>query len=92
MPFDGYTTHNDGCLPMASQQLAELFQRMAALESQLAFQDDTIETLNQLLIQQAQEYALLQRQLQLLNDRIKQLSEAPGAPISNPVDEIPPHY
>ena len=51
---------------MAAQHEHDLSRRIADLESQLAFQEDTIETLNQLVTQQAGELQHLQRKMQLM--------------------------
>ena len=77
---------------MASLQQPELLQRLADLESQLAFQEDTIETLNQLLTQQAAQLDELQRRFTVVISRVQQLHDNQGPNSSNPADEIPPHY
>lgn len=71
-----------------SQQ--ELEQRINDLESQLAFQEQTIEELNQLVASQNQELITFKRHLQLLALRFEQMREQQS---ENPVgDERPPHY
>lgn len=71
-----------------SQQ--ELEQRINDLESQLAFQEQTIEELNQLVASQNQELTTFKRHLQLLALRFEQMREQQS---ENPVgDERPPHY
>ena len=77
---------------MASLQQHELLQRLADLESQLAFQEDTIETLNQLVTQQSNQLDELERKFSLVLNRVQQLHENQGAVTSNPADDIPPHY
>ncbi|CAI8155802.1 MAG: Protein SlyX [Pseudidiomarina mangrovi] len=77
---------------MASRQQPELMQRLADLESQLAFQEDTIETLNQLVTQQAAQLDELQRKFSVVINRVQQLHDNQGPSNSNPADEIPPHY
>lgn len=77
---------------MASLQQHELLQRLADLESQLAFQEDTIETLNQLLTQQAAQLDELQRKFSVVINRVQQLHDNQGPSSTNPADDIPPHY
>jgi len=77
---------------MAAQYEHELSQRIADLESQLAFQEDTIGTLNQLVTQQADELQRLQRSMQLVLKKFQQLDTNDGATSSDPAQEIPPHY
>ncbi len=77
---------------MADHHNHRLSQRIADLESQLAFQDDTIETLNQLVIQQSTELQQLQHKMQVLVDKFRQLQDNGDGNDSKPEDEIPPHY
>lgn len=62
-------------------------QRIAELECRQAFQDDTIQTLNDVVVGQGRQIDLLQSQMQLLIKRIEELQSA--AEID---DEAPPHY
>lgn len=64
-------------------------KRLDALESQLAFQEDTISELNQLLTEQNQELARFKRHLQILALRVDQDDSQDG---DQPKDELPPHY
>jgi SlyX protein len=65
-----------------------LSERIDALETRLAFQDETIETLNQTITAQWQQIEGLARQLASLSERLKEAeAHAPGA-----TDEPPPHY
>lgn len=64
-------------------------QRLDALESQLAFQEDTISELNQLLTEQNQELARFKRHLQILALRVDQDDNQDA---DQPIDEPPPHY
>lgn len=64
-------------------------QRLDALESQLAFQEDTISELNQLLTEQNQELARFKRHLQILALRVDQDDNQDA---DQPKDEPPPHY
>jgi SlyX protein len=65
-----------------------LSDRIDVLETRLAFQDETIETLNKTITAQWQQIDGLTRQLAALSER---LSEAEAA-APGPVNEPPPHY
>lgn len=65
-----------------------LGDRIDALEIRLAYQDETIETLNKTITAQWQQIDALTRQVAGLNERLQEAeSNAPGA-----TDEPPPHY
>jgi uncharacterized coiled-coil protein SlyX len=65
-----------------------LSERIDALEMRVAYQDDTIETLNQTITAQWQQIDALRRQLAELRERLQDAERnAPG-----PVNERPPHY
>ena len=65
-------------------------KRIEELESQLAFQDELIESLNSTVARQDGEILELKRQFSMLSERLKEIGDAsPGAV---PQDEIPPHY
>ena len=68
--------------------LQALSERIDALESRLAFQDDTIETLNKTVTEQWAKIDALARQLAALR---QQLQEAESQ-MSRPASEPPPHY
>lgn len=69
---------------------SELIRRVGELESQLAFQDQLHENLNNTVARQDREILDLKRQLIALNERIRDLGE--GIPGLGPQDETPPHY
>ena len=77
---------------MAAQYEDDLSQRMANLESQLAFQEDTIETLSRLVTQQAHELQQMQRKMQTLVEKFQQINDQQSDSSTNPADEVPPHY
>jgi len=65
-----------------------LGERIDLLETRLAFQDDTIETLNKAITEQWLKIDALTRQLQALGERLEVAeSRVPGA-----ANEPPPHY
>lgn len=64
--------------------------RLSNLETKLAFQDDLLDTLNDIVAAQQQQIDLLQQQVQLLYDQLRSLSPSPvGGEVA---DERPPHY
>jgi SlyX protein len=65
-----------------------LSERIDALEMRIAYQDETIETLNQTITAQWTEIDRLTRQVAELKERVREAeSNVPG-----PVNERPPHY
>ncbi|MGC7405902.1 SlyX family protein [Pandoraea pneumonica] len=64
--------------------------RIVELEVKTAFQEDLIETLNEIVTRQAQQIDLLQKQFSALYQQM--LSQGQGGNDSNPRHEIPPHY
>ena len=65
--------------------------RLVEIETKLAFQEQTIEDLNDVLYEQQQEIERLGAICDALVKRVKELSEVtPG--IDAPVNEKPPHY
>jgi SlyX protein len=65
-----------------------LNERIDLLETRLAFQDETIETLNKAITEQWLKIDALTRQFEALRERLQEAeSRAPGA-----ANEPPPHY
>lgn len=67
----------------------ELEQRIVDLEARLAFQDDTIQTLSDVMFAQAQAVERLQAQLELLARRQEDMHGRLGAEDD---EAPPPHY
>ena len=70
----------------------QLNEDMAALQTQFAFMEDTIDTLNGVITQRSQLIADQQRQLQLIYQKLE--SQTQGSQIQ-PFDLLhdrPPHY
>lgn len=68
----------------------ELVVRLDEMETRLAFQDDTIEALNEVVSRQELELVKLQRALELLARR--QVDLAASMPGGAEDDQPPPHY
>jgi SlyX protein len=65
-------------------------ERITELEIKLSFQEELLETLNQTVIRQQQQMDLLQQQMRVLYQQVKNYS---GPADSTPQQqEIPPHY
>ncbi len=66
-------------------------RQLVDLQSQVAFQEDALQALNDALAEQQREILMLRRQVELLKQRqdeqAAQLDDA-----GSPVDEKPPHY
>ncbi|MCQ4257793.1 SlyX family protein [Stutzerimonas stutzeri] len=67
----------------------EIEQRIADLEARLAFQDDTIQTLNDVLVAQQRSLDRLQAQLGLLARRQEDMQGRLGG---DEDEAPPPHY
>ncbi|RLA46218.1 MAG: SlyX protein [Gammaproteobacteria bacterium] len=75
------------------REINELKQQVMEVQSQLAFQEDTVHALDAALALQQQEILLLRRQLELI--KLRQDEQAAGHQPDQrggPVDEKPPHY
>jgi len=71
-----------------TNEIKALVKRIETLETRLAYQDDTIETLNQTITAQWRQIDMLTRQLAQLSERLQEAeTNAPG-----PANERPPHY
>lgn len=62
--------------------------RITELETRLAFQDDSLHSLNEVIASQTRDIQLLQRQIELLKQR---LSEQ-GQQYQEITNQPPPHY
>ena len=65
-------------------------ERVAELETRLAFQDQEIQTLNDVIIQQQARIDALVARLRLLEERIQDLKPETVVPRSE--ETPPPHY
>lgn len=71
-----------------TNDIKTLSERIDTMEARLAYQDDTIETLNQTITAQWKQIDALTRQLAQLSERLQEAeANAPG-----PANEPPPHY
>ena len=71
-------------------QQSEWEKRLEALESKVAFQELTIDQLNQTVIQHELEVSKMREQLRLMADKLKEA--APSMVASQAEETPPPHY
>lgn len=69
----------------------ELLKRITQLESQVAFQEDTIDSLDESLAQQQQSLLMLEKKLSLMETRMREVSQGQGMGEFKE-QEVPPHY
>lgn len=71
-----------------TNDIKALAERIDTLEIRVAYQDDTIETLNQTITAQWKQIDALMRKIAELGERLQEAeTNAPG-----PASERPPHY
>jgi SlyX protein len=69
-------------------EIEDLRGRVDTLETRLAYQDETVEQLNQTITAQWKQIDALARQIAQLSERLREAeARAPG-----PAAERPPHY
>ncbi len=68
----------------------KLEERIDDLEMKLTFQDQTIEELNQSLIQQQSDFRKFTRILENLSTQVESIGQ--DNPLSNTIEPPPPHY
>ncbi len=76
------------------RQLESTFSaRIDDLQVKVAFQDDLVESLNQMVASQQRTILDLQQQMQVLYQRVESYQNGDtGVEPFNPLTEIPPHY
>lgn len=72
-------------------KLSALEKRLVELESRIVFQDDLIESLNEVIARHDREIITMTGQLKALFSRMSDLADT-AAPGASAEDEIPPHY
>lgn len=60
------------------------------LQTRLAFQEDSIDAINKIVIKQQSEIDLLRREIIQLKEMVEEFSESQGEGVSE--TELPPHY
>lgn len=64
--------------------------RLVELETRLAFQEHTLQALNDVVTRQQQQIEALVREVQILKDRLRAAAPSPVGPIED--EKPPPHY
>lgn len=77
---------------MNEQAINELGDELIELQTRIAYQEDTINQLNQVITKQDADILQLQHQMRLLAKRIDELSFTQGDGIEEITNERPPHY
>ena len=77
------------CLMKIQMSENELKARIAELETQLAFQDDLLQSLNQVVIRQEEQLLVMIGELKSLREQVAALSSTPGKTNN---EAPPPHY
>ncbi|MBU3069555.1 SlyX family protein [Aestuariicella sp. G3-2] len=70
----------------------QLQQQIEELETRLAFQEDTLNALDQVIAEQDRLLSRQQMQLQLLAEKFKTMESRLDDPQAPMADERPPHY
>jgi SlyX protein len=71
-------------------ETAKMHERLVELETKTAFQEQTIQELNEAIVRQQNDLALLSEQIRQLSERVKAIAPSPLAPDSE--ETPPPHY
>ena len=66
--------------------------RLDELESRLTFQDDLIESLNEIIARQDHELGRLELRVKALGEKLNDFAESADMPGLSPGHEVPPHY
>lgn len=75
---------------MSTDSIEDLQARLESLESKVAFQEDTIDQLNEEITNMNMQYAVVTRQVKLLAEKLK---ENKGSAVASMSEETPPpHY
>jgi SlyX protein len=70
-----------------------LIDQIIDLETKVAYQEDTVQTLNDVITTQQQDIMQLKRQMTLLLDEVRNvLADAESGDVVSLADERPPHY
>lgn len=65
-------------------------ERLIDLETRLAYQEDTLRVLNDIIAGQSRQIEVLERRCRDLGERLARVADS--ALKGSPADEVPPHY
>ena len=77
---------------MTTTSHSDLVARLDELESRLAFQDDLIENLNEVITRQDRDLSRMSLQLKDLAVRLGEVADATSGAGGQSDFEVPPHY
>lgn len=72
--------------------MSDLEEQLIDLQTRVAYQEDTLTQLNDVITRQDAEIVQLKQQLRLVAQRLDELSSNPAQADGEIVDERPPHY
>jgi SlyX protein len=70
----------------------DIMNELIELQTRLAYQEDTIQQLNEVITKQDATILQLQQQMRLLAKRVEEISFAPDSGADEITNERPPHY
>jgi SlyX protein len=70
----------------------DYMDQLEDLQMKVAYQEDTIQSLNDVVVGQSQAIARINEQVQLLNQKLRQFESGVDQSDTNTIDERPPHY
>jgi SlyX protein len=89
LPAGARVSTSADLVPVSVEQWREMSAHLVELQTQLAFQEDTLQALDDVVTSQQQS---IDRLMQLQRRLERQLAELAGTDESAPADERPPHY
>lgn len=72
--------------------MSNLNEELIDLQTRIAYQEDTINQLNEMVAKQDADILQLQQQMRLLAKRLDELSFSQGDGVEDVANERPPHY
>ena len=79
-------------MTQTTEQLNQLQDAVDDLQMRVLFQEDTLQSLNEVISTQDQQIAALQEQVRFLAEKYKSVSYSLEQSQSTPNDDRPPHY
>ena len=73
-------------------ETGDILGRLQELESQLTFQDELHQQLNEVVARQDREIRDLREQLKSLSRRLKEIGDSVAGETAGAGEEMPPHY
>lgn len=72
--------------------MSDLEEQLIDVQTRVAYQEDTLAQLNEVITRQDAEIIQLKQQLRLIAQRLDELSTNPAQSDTEMADERPPHY